>query len=200
MVRAQSGASAAVCRPERLIENVEAKDVLEGTLSRVVDTHPESADELVRHLRETLAARSGEPSEVLVHERCVAALPPTLGVLRPQLPRPLARALLGQGIRQLYAHQVATVEALRAGQNVVLASPTASGKSRLCAAHARAHPSAARSHAVYLYPTKPDRRSTARCRRGQQSGRHWPRVAVLGGDTPRETRRSCRGSASHPTG
>src|SRR5438132_590868 len=55
---------------------------------------PGSADALVARLRQTLAARADEPSEVLVHERSVPAQPPTLGVLRPRLPPPLARALV----------------------------------------------------------------------------------------------------------
>ena len=88
-----------------------------------------SADALVQRLRDTLAMRADEPSEVLVHERALPAQPANLGVLRPHLPPPLAQALVRQGITQLYAHQVATVEALRDGKNVVLASPTASGKS-----------------------------------------------------------------------
>jgi len=39
------------------------------------------------------------------------------------------RALAARGIDGLYRHQVAAVEAIRAGRNVVLATPTASGKS-----------------------------------------------------------------------
>src|SRR5437879_6127100 len=118
-------------------------------------TQPGSADALVQRLRETLGARADEPSEVLGHERAVPAQPPSLGVLRPHLPAALARALIGQGISQLYAHQVATVEALREGKNVVLASPTASGKSL-----AFALPTLERvlttpgTRALYLYPTK----------------------------------------------
>ncbi|MCA1647639.1 MAG: DEAD/DEAH box helicase [Chloroflexi bacterium] len=114
-----------------------------------------SADALVQRLRDTLAARADEPSEVLVHERVVGAQPPRLGVLRPRLPAPLARALLRQGITQLYAHQVATVEALRAGDNVVLASPTASGKSLAFALPTLERVLTAPStRALYLYPTK----------------------------------------------
>src|SRR5258708_19430864 len=120
-----------------------------------VTTQPGSADALVQRLRDTLAARADEPSDVLVHERAVAAQPANLGILRPRLPPPLARALLNQGISQLYAHQVATVEAVREGQNVVLASPTASGKSLAFALptleRALTDPAA---RALYLYPTK----------------------------------------------
>ncbi|WP_254840077.1 DEAD/DEAH box helicase [Natronomonas marina] len=52
---------------------------------------------------------------------------PTLGI-----PRPLDRGgsqLADRGINELYAHQTDAIEAVRDGQNVVLATPTASGKS-----------------------------------------------------------------------
>src|SRR5438105_3791025 len=122
-VRAQPGASAASWRPERLIEKTSVTALLESNLLYVVDEpRPASADALVQHLRDTLAARADEPSAVLVHERALAAQPASGGVLRPHLPAPLARALVRQGVKQLYAHQVATVEALSDGENVVLAT------------------------------------------------------------------------------
>lgn len=40
----------------------------------------------------------------------------------------LARALAKQGIESLYAHQATAVEKVRGGKNVVIATPTASGK------------------------------------------------------------------------
>src|SRR5207244_4441640 len=151
-----------------------------------------SADALVQRLRDTLAARADEPSHVLVHERAVAAQPPSLGVLRPRLPAPLARALLKQGITQLYSHQVATVEAVRDGQNVVLASPTASGKSL-----AFALPTLERvltvpgTRALYLYPTKAligDQLRALQALVNALPVEPRPRVAVLTGDTPRDQR------------
>lgn len=51
------------------------------------------------------------------------------GALSPPLPPALAVALKHIGIRQLYRHQKAAVEAVRQGLHVVVASPTASGKS-----------------------------------------------------------------------
>ncbi|MFB6074228.1 MAG: DEAD/DEAH box helicase, partial [Haloarculaceae archaeon] len=42
---------------------------------------------------------------------------------------PLAGALAGRGIEDLYAHQVAAIEAVREGRDVVLSTETASGKS-----------------------------------------------------------------------
>jgi DEAD/DEAH box helicase domain-containing protein len=147
-----------------------------------------SADALVRHLRETLAARAGEPSDVLVHERALPAQLAEQAVLRPRLPPLLARALVGQGIGQLYAHQVETIEHLRAGRNVVLASPTASGKSL-----AFAVPTLERllggpdGHALYLYPTKALIADQLRALRALTASLPVP-VGVLTGDTPRETR------------
>jgi DEAD/DEAH box helicase domain-containing protein len=154
----------------------------------VVSTEPGSADALVARLRHTLAARADEPSAVLVHEHAVPAQLPTPGVLRPRLPTPLAKTLVDLGIRQLYAHQVAAVEALRRGSNVVLASPTASGKTLSFAI-----PTLERilttpgARAVYLYPTKSLIGDQLRAITLLASGLGL-RVAVLTGDTPRDER------------
>src|SRR5216684_4810514 len=43
----------------------------------------------------------------------------------------LAAAYGGKGIRRLYSHQAAAVEAVHAGKNIVIVTPTASGKT-LC--------------------------------------------------------------------
>src|SRR5579864_831267 len=67
MVAAQAGASAAWCRPERLIEKWLATRRVKGTLSDVIGSV--SADELIQRLRNTLAVRADEPSTVLVHEQ-----------------------------------------------------------------------------------------------------------------------------------
>ncbi|HEV7664566.1 MAG TPA: DEAD/DEAH box helicase [Chloroflexota bacterium] len=159
-----------------------------------MDSRPSSADALVQRLRDTLAARADEPSEVLVHEQALPAEPPSLGVLRPRLPAALARALLVQGVSQLYAHQVATVEAVRNGQNVVLASPTASGKSLAFALptleRALLTPGA---RALYLYPTKALIGDQLRALEALLAALPLdvaarPRVAVLSGDVARERR------------
>src|SRR5437870_235794 len=192
-VRAQAGALAASWRPERLIEKTSVTPLLEGNLLHVVDEpRPASADALVQHLRDTLAARADEPSSVLVHERALAAQPASGGVLRPHLPAPLARALVRQGIKQLYAHQVATVEAVRDGKNVVLASPTASGKSLAFALPTLERVlTAPGTRALYLYPTKAligDQLRAIQALIGHLEVEPRPSVAVLTGDTPREQR------------
>ncbi|MBV9598523.1 MAG: DEAD/DEAH box helicase [Chloroflexi bacterium] len=148
----------------------------------------QSADPLVKRLRETLASRAAEPSSVLVHERAVPAHEASLGILRPRLPSALGRALVESGVRQLYAHQIATVEALRDGKNVVLASPTASGKTLAFALPtlewALTRPG---TRGLYVYPTKALIGDQLRALRGL-CGQLGLRVDVLTGDTPREER------------
>ena len=85
------------------------------------------------------------------------ALPPSPGSfveLPDTLPAPLAGALRARGIDRLYAHQAEAFAAARAGRHVVVATPTASGKSlcfHLPGAATRSPASPTRS-ALYLYP------------------------------------------------
>ena len=147
-----------------------------------------SADALITRLRDTLAARAGDPSEVLLHERSQPAQLARLEVLRPRLPAALGHALRSAGVQQLYAHQVATVEALRRKENVVLASPTASGKTLAFALptleRALSRPGA---RALYLYPTKALIGDQLRALRAL-AAEVGLSVDVLTGDTPREKR------------
>src|SRR4029077_7008543 len=67
----------------------------------------------------------------------------------------LRAAYAGKGIRQLYSHQAAAAETVRAGKNVVIVTPTASVKT-LCYNLAIPHPilENSDSRALYLFPTK----------------------------------------------
>lgn len=58
----------------------------------------------------------------------IPARSPRYGELSRPLPEPFDRYLSDRSIR-LYSHQAAAIETMRAGKNVVLATPTASGKS-----------------------------------------------------------------------
>ena len=70
-------------------------------------------------------------------------------------PGPVRRALDLLGVRELYAHQAQAVDLIRVGRNVVVATPTASGKSLvynlpvLEACHADRQ-----ARALYLFPLK----------------------------------------------
>ena len=73
----------------------------------------------------------------------------------PPLPSPLPAALSRGGIHALYSHQAAAFESARRGENVVLATGTASGKTlayNLPVLSALIENPCA--HALYLFPTK----------------------------------------------
>lgn len=111
----------------------------------------------------------------------------------------LRAGLRAGGVDRLYAHQLAAVEAALGGRHVVVATPTASGKS-LCfhlpvlQALARAPGEAA---ALYLYPTKAlarDQEASVRelagaC--GIEAG-----AVVYDGDTPGDARRAARAKSA----
>jgi DEAD/DEAH box helicase domain-containing protein len=87
----------------------------------------------------------------------VTTLPPRDATLvePPEMPRDLARALSSMGAKRLYSHQLEAYERVRAGENVIVATATASGKS-LCYKipafeNALENPS---NRALFLYPTK----------------------------------------------
>lgn len=67
----------------------------------------------------------------------------------------LRAAYRAKGIRQLYTHQAAAAEAVHAGKNVVIVTPTASGKT-LCynLPVLNAILADADARALYLFPTK----------------------------------------------
>jgi DEAD/DEAH box helicase domain-containing protein len=111
------------------------------------------------------------------------------------LPTPIAFALRGRGVGELYAHQGRAFAAARSGaRGVVVATPTASGKS-LCfhlpvLSALVADPDA---RAIYIYPTK------ALARDQEASLRELMRASGLGtgavvydGDTPGDARRAAR--------
>ena len=100
-------------------------------------------------LREPSIARGVVHHEVLPERR--AGFAPLPGWLDPRIGAGLAE----RGVAQLYTHQAEAIEHVRAGRDVVVVTPTASGKT-LCYAlpvlQAIAEDPAAR--ALFLFPTK----------------------------------------------
>ena len=80
---------------------------------------------------------------------------PRFGTLQRPWPGPVQRGLDLLGVRELYAHQCQAVDLIRSGRHVVVATPTASGKSLIYnlpvleACHADR-----RARALYLFPLK----------------------------------------------
>nr|MCU0231593.1 DEAD/DEAH box helicase [Acidobacteriota bacterium] len=83
------------------------------------------------------------------------ALPARLADPNVPWPAGAREALAALGIERLYAHQAEALECAVRGQNVLLATPTASGKTLaylLAFLAARGHDDSAR--AIFLYPLK----------------------------------------------
>src|SRR5215212_7535046 len=93
-----------------------------------------------------------------LHVTALRRLPPVPAQFAPfpdALDSRLRRALVSRGIAQLYTHQAQSIDHALAGRNVVVITPTASGKT-LCYNAPILHailqdPS---SRALYLFPTK----------------------------------------------
>ncbi len=99
----------------------------------------------------------------------------------------VASALLGAGITSLYRHQAEAWEAARRGENVVVTTGTASGKSlafNLPVLDAIAREP--KTRALYLYPTKALAQDQARALSELRLKGLKP--AIYDGDTPPETR------------
>jgi DEAD/DEAH box helicase domain-containing protein len=116
-----------------------------------------------------------------------AAFPETL---HPQL----SRALGQRGIAQLFSHQAESFAHAVAGRDVVVSTPTASGKSlcyNLPVLDALARDGAAR--ALYLFPTKALARDQEEALKTLMREAELPHGAVTyDGDTPADARRAAR--------
>jgi len=121
------------------------------------------------------------------------------GSLDRPLLRSLVEAVKAGGVKQLFTHQSEAINAIRAGQHVIVATGTASGKTlcynlptlEACLHHKR-------SRAIYLFPTKAlaqDQLRTLDTLTGhlQNSGASFtPRFGTYDGDTPRRERSMLR--------
>jgi len=149
-----------------------------GEFVRAIETHRDMRDAVAHH--ETLSARPA---------RIEARLPSGFESLEPLLAR--------QGILNLYSHQARALEQIEAGANVVLSTPTASGKTLVynLPVLKRALNDSNR-RALYVFPLKAlewDQRRRLEQdidRLGERAGDI--RVAIYDGDTPQSQRRKIR--------
>jgi DEAD/DEAH box helicase domain-containing protein len=108
-------------------------------------------DAAIRRLR----AWMEEPESPIRAIRHQPARPGAFEPLPDEVPAELRRVLEERGISQLYTHQAETFRALAAGGNVVVVTPTASGKTLcynlpvFCRLHADRE-----ARAMYVFPTK----------------------------------------------
>ncbi|HEV2851567.1 MAG TPA: DEAD/DEAH box helicase [Thermoanaerobaculia bacterium] len=119
------------------------------------------------------------------------------GELDPPLPEPIARALGRGGVPRLWKHQTEGIAAVRRGENVLVTTPTASGKSLIFQLPAleealRGGP----GHGLFLFPLKAlgqDQRGKF-CRLAEEAGLP-PEIAgceIYDGDTPGSKRTAIR--------
>jgi DEAD/DEAH box helicase domain-containing protein len=134
----------------------------------------------------------------VVHVERLRARKARYGKLERPLPPALVAALRGSGVGRLYAHQAQAINAVRAGQHVILSTGTASGKTLAYNVPVLevllADP---RARALYLFPTKAlaqdQLRGLHELVRGELKSK---RFGAYDGDTPRGVRSRLRREAS----
>jgi len=133
---------------------------------------------------------------MVVHHEVLPPGEAVEGVCRRPWPVTVERLLELRGIGSLYAHQVAAMDALRAGRNVVVATPTASGKTLISTLpvleQQLMNPD---SRALYLFPLKA--LAQDQLRGFEALVAPWPeasrpRAAIYDGDTSAWFRRKIR--------
>ena len=134
-----------------------------------------------------------------VHVRVNPAREASSVPLPAGLPRALIHALKKQRVTKLYTHQREAYDHLAGGNNVIVSSSTASGKS-LCyqlrtLAELLENPE---STALWMFPTKALARDQFRSIREMAKGTDIDagRIGVLDGDTPLDARREMRRRAN----
>jgi DEAD/DEAH box helicase domain-containing protein len=138
----------------------------------------------------------GQPSvgRNVVLDETLPAAQAQLAPLPQGLSEPLRAALAKRGITSLYTHQARAFELAQAGQDLVVATPTASGKS-LCYALPVLEALVRRpgARALLLFPTKALSRDQEVALRALMSDAGLEQGAVtFDGDTPADARRAAK--------
>ncbi|GAB2812016.1 DEAD/DEAH box helicase [Dyella kyungheensis] len=109
------------------------------------------------------------------------------------MPSALAQALRARGIHQLYAHQAQAWNATAAGEHVVIATPTASGKSLCYTLPVISAAIRQRAKALFLFPTKAlAQDQVAELLELNQAGDLGVKAFTFDGDTPGDARQAIR--------
>jgi DEAD/DEAH box helicase domain-containing protein len=159
---------------------------------------PPPATARLREYLNTVKAADTFGPQVVAH-RCLPATAASYAETDPPLAPPLCRRLGELGIARLYCHQDQAVRMVLAGEDVVVATPTASGKSLVYNLPVlqelyRAEP----GHALYLFPLKALARdqyaALLRLAAGLEATatKNRPLAALFDGDTPAAARRRIR--------
>lgn len=113
--------------------------------------------------------------------------------LPADLPGKLASALRARGIEQLYSHQAEAWQAARGGRDVVVVTPTASGKTLCYTLPVVAGVLESQARALYLFPTKAlAQDQVAELLELNRAGDLGVRAYTFDGDTPGDARQAIR--------
>jgi DEAD/DEAH box helicase domain-containing protein len=116
------------------------------------------------------------------------------------LPADLISALRRLGIERLYSHQGQALEAIRQGKNVLVATPTASGKTLIYNLPVLAHLLEHREgHALYLFPLKALEQDQLKALKELDAALPSPflTAAIYDGDTPPAARQALKARPPH---
>ena len=109
------------------------------------------------------------------------------------LPKALAAALRARGLTQLYSHQAEAWDATQRGEDIVVVTPTASGKTLCYTLPVIAAALGRQSKALYLFPTKAlAQDQVAELLELNKAGGLGIRAATFDGDTPGDQRQAIR--------
>jgi DEAD/DEAH box helicase domain-containing protein len=113
--------------------------------------------------------------------------------LPADLPPQLAHALRQRGIERLYSHQAEAWQLARAGRNLVVVTPTASGKTLCYTLPVIAGALEQRAKALYLFPTKAlAQDQLAELLELNRAGALGLKAHTFDGDTPGDARQAIR--------
>ncbi len=138
---------------------------------------------------------SPESNSLISHYHYLPAKEAVFGVPTQPLPPQLQAALTNLGIHRLYSHQAKALDILQAGKNILVATPTASGKTLIynipVVAALLQQPD---SRALYLFPLKALEQDQLKTLEEFKAALPSPALtaAIYDGDTPTEVRKKLR--------
>uniref|UniRef100_A0A7C3ZDU9 DEAD/DEAH box helicase n=1 Tax=Desulfobacca acetoxidans TaxID=60893 RepID=A0A7C3ZDU9_9BACT len=143
---------------------------------------------------------SADYRDILTHYEYIPAKPVEYYQGDPGLPGPLVQALARLGIDRLYRHQGEALAAIRQGKHLLVATPTASGKTLIynlpVLATLMADPQA---KALYLFPLKALEQDQLKAVRELNAALPSPflAAAIYDGDTPAAARQALKAKPPH---
>jgi DEAD/DEAH box helicase domain-containing protein len=168
---------------------------------RTDGAHDQALQSVVERLTGGLADRADTPDGWITAVRRMAPRAASFAPFPAAIDERLRRVMSARGVEQLYTHQAVSIDHTLAGLNVVITTPTASGKT-LCynAPVLNAILQDPSARALYLFPTKAlaqDQLAELHelADRLSHDAEQDIGVFTYDGDTPQDARRSIRGRA-----